>query len=357
MLLRFVELGSAEDRAAKQRLRRTCQRLWSQLERGLRQRQCAVVLGSRVEVMRTDDGFVVRESCRAARPWAELLVELAPHGPVVHHGIPAQCHDQALATVTRECGTDLSRARVRMGFTRGHLLEVVVLVPLDIRGSMDELQFAAETYLEHRLGDDVLDTWVHSVGVDRIARTKGLVMVSDARATAESFPLCEAHELTTRAIAAVTSRLPQHLRGDQSGPWTALEMSEGGAGEMQRERRYASTCFPEALKCALEGMPFDSRRFTRGGELFSWVRWRPKTRGPERAALRERVERRLLEQPFDTEVVVAGFGFGAHHDYLDLWLQPRITGIRELGTRLRALCGQLHFGFYDSNLSGEVIAF
>lgn len=355
MLLRFAELGSETDSDQRDQLAVRAARIWARLIRELEEGQTVCVFDSRIEVSLGGGHFVVREVGPSARPLSELFIRAAPTELPVQWGLSPQEHATALAHVLSRTGLNLERARVRVGFTRGHLMDVVVSIPLDVEGSAEQLQVAAELYLEHRLGDHLVDTWVNSVAVDRIARTKGLLMAKDSRASAESHALEVAKTLVHRGATGVRAGLPKRLVDLALKPesWTALEIPESRSG-MQRDRLFASTCFPEALKCALEGMPFDSTRFTRGGELFLWARWRAGDRD-QREPLRVAVEQ-FFRAKFAT-VLVGGTGFGSSHDYLDFWAPPDCALLREIAVGLAALCEQIELGFYDSYLCEERLCY
>lgn len=288
----------------------------------------------------------------SARPFAQLLSELAPQSVLVRVGGLQKSHEQALESVRRAYAVDLSTSRVRVGFTRGHLMDVVVSIPLDVDGDKEVLNSAAELYLQLRLGDELFDTWVLEVGVDRINRTRGLVMVSDARASAPTSPLELSFSLVEKGAHALTADLPVSLllESSHAEDWVALEIPEA-AQVIQAERRFAATRFPEALKACLEGLPHDSTRYTRGGELFVYVVYQ--VDGERRATVREQAELFIANGVFRKTVVLAGTGFGRSTDYLDLWMLPDGEHMRGFFQALCQITGPLEVGFYDEQLSGE----
>lgn len=293
-------------------------------------------------------------AARAAHPLAELLASLAPPTFAAEVGRPPASHQRVLREVLEQTGVNLETSRVRAGFTRGHLLEVVVHVPFDVEGDVDALQVAAEVYLESRLGDRFMDLWVADVSIDRIARTRGLLMLSDARDQAEHYPIEQASELLDRAARGVSSELPlSKLLHALDEAWTALEIPTL-ACERLGDRTFASTREPEALKAALEGMPFASSRFTRGGELFVWCAWTADLDLQVRLRVREEVESALAGLQ---GVSLAGTGFGARRDFLDLWLVPDLETVERVGRTICARTGAVQLGFYDSSYSEELLEF
>ncbi|HSC86340.1 MAG TPA: hypothetical protein VLC09_03685 [Polyangiaceae bacterium] len=284
---------------------------------------------------------------------------LAPRPRPAPGGVP---HDRALAALVAETGVDLSTARVRVGLSRGHLLDVVVSVPLDVPGDAELLEECAELYLEQVIGPYWFDAWIGSVGVARVARSRGLLMVAEAGDGAETYPLVETAQLVRRGILGLEAALPPTLLGvAHEQDWLALELSAGRGDCLQAERAFASTWQPEALKAALEGLPFDSARFTQADELFVWFAWRPPRDALARLQLREERERSLAEVARDGGLCMVGSGFGPQRDYVDVLVRRDARPLVELcgrwGVALAAPAaaaeereGDLELGFYDSEL-------
>jgi hypothetical protein len=291
------------------------------------------------------------------QPAAVLVSKLCPRDLAIELGRRPTNHERALQEVRELYGVSLSSARVRVGVSRGHLLEIVVSVPLDIAGDQERLQDAAEHYLEACIGDEILDTWVADVSVDRIGRTSGLPVFQDSKARSETHPILTCRELVQRGVEGIVQNLPERLVSTtHSEQWTALEISDLSYG-LQAGRLHASTRFPEALKAALEGLPFSSRRFTRGGEVMIWICWSSPGDSPERRfSLREAVEEALNQFSSTDGVLLAGTGFGRKDDYLDLWVPPDVTVIRRLLNRILPLVGALEAGFYDSHWAEEIFS-
>src|SRR5690606_35573510 len=95
-------------------------------------------------------------------------------------------------------GRDLSRARVRVGFTRGHLLEVVVGLPPQVgrersggTGVEPEPQEIAEWLVEGLLGEALVDDWVAAIDTTTLPREGPLRVVQPATAMPETFALAD----------------------------------------------------------------------------------------------------------------------------------------------------------------------
>ncbi len=313
-------------------------------------------LDERLSLQNVREEFVLICDEVSARPMAGWVSEGAPTDMQLGVGRPSSDHEEALQRVRQEFGVDLSTSRVRVGFTRGHLMDVVVQVPLDVEGESEILSQGALCYVQTRLGDVVFDTWVLEVGVDRIRRTRGLMMTMDQGREAETMPLSFTGALVGKGVMAVTAELPLTLLSvDPHGSdWFALEIPESG-GVIQGERRFASTRFPEALKACLEGLPHDSARFTQGGEVFVYVSCELSTK--DRSLLREQAESFISKRAWSNLVVLAGTGFGKKTDYFDLWMVPDAERMKDFFQGLSEIIGELWVDFYDEQFADESSCF
>jgi hypothetical protein len=166
------------------------------------------------------------------------------------------------------------------------------------------------------------------------------------------------------AIAGVRAGLPEAPRHGSEGraEWTLLEAEADPADDYaaQDDLVLFSTCMPEATKCFLEGAPFSSRRFSRHGELFVYV----KTDAHESSVEGRHRARLSLEDAIDGTLrpralgAVVGAGIGLRYVYVAVAL-PREPS---LGAGLEALCVRLREAnvprrswvlFYDSEWDGD----
>jgi hypothetical protein len=357
MALVWSDLSSVADRERRDELRELARAVWH--EESMPGRRAALRrLDQALWLESFDAGISVRYESRPSRPLAELVAAAAPDHLAATVGQRRVAHDAALQLARELDDVDLSTSRVRVGVTRGHLFEVVFSVPLDVSGGEEDLQAAAERYLESVLGERCVDDWVASVGVVRSPRTRGFLVVRES-SVATDYPIESTCELLERGIFGISSELPQTLLRPEGSSWTALDMQPTDSGP-QAERVFASTTQPEALKAALEGLPFHSARFTRGDEVFVWLALarRSTTSQSEREASEARV------QSFCDEGAASliGSGFGRELDYLDLVIRNHLGALQGL---LRALELAPHegdgaaplgwLGFYDSCWADEVL--
>lgn len=303
--------------------------------------------GHGVWVERDEGVWVVRWSELRQRPWAEAAARSAPPGTELRLGLSPRVCEAALSWVERTHGVDLTTCEVRVGVTRGHLFAIVVSVPLDVAGRPEVLDQAVESFCERLLGEEILDRWIVSIDVVRSARRSRLsVLPAATKASAETHPISLLTDLVRIGIDAVLAGVPRSQFEGGVQPWTALEL--GVDGSVQGDRLQAFTNTPEALKAALEGLPFDSARFTRGPEVMMWCAWRLDSLD-SRISGRSRAEAAVAALGGDA-CAICGSGFGVRRDFLDLWVQPRAEVIRELRTELAAcLNTQVEIGFYDSH--------
>lgn len=316
----------------------------------------------RVEPGEKDLDWVVTYDAIEARGMAEVVAAQA-RDLRVGVGRPAQPLEPLLRDLLERTGRDLSRARVRVGFTRGHLLEVLVGLPPQLAldrstGSGAELdpQEIAEWLVEGLLGETLVDDWVAAIDTTVLPREGLLRVVQPATTAPEMFALAELSPLLGRAVAGVDEQLPRQPRwaGAVGAEWTWLEIEPDVEG-VQADRVAAVTWLPELLKCALEGLPFHSRRFSRCEERFVWLE-APAERGAEREQRREHIERaldRVLRERRQGALI--GTGFGPRYDYFDLCLSPGDDALRtvlEVGQRLQ-LRAPSQLRFYDSRWAEE----
>lgn len=359
MGLCFADHGSAQAQAGAQEARRLVGELWQSLEAGSSPLESCVrrlrALDGRLGIERalTGEGWSVTYTALSARGAAEWVAGLGPSGRV-GVGRPAQAWSVVERAVLADHGADVSSARVRAGFTRGHALEVVVSLPPNVR----EPQLVAEQLVEGLLGEATTDDWIVAVDVATLPRPGGLRVLQAGSEAGETHAACDLPLLLERAVAAVDALLPPVPRHGLAvgAEWTLLEMPPDPTSP-QPDRVSAATCLPELLKCALEGSPLHSRRFSRWGESFVWLK--APAAHPERVSRRERLERTFDEVlRKEARGALVGTGFGAQHDYYDLCLTPGESSLDLLLRLARSaeLPSGTEVGFYDSRWTEERLA-
>ncbi|HEX3597946.1 MAG TPA: hypothetical protein VHU80_22710, partial [Polyangiaceae bacterium] len=254
----------------------------------------------------------------------------------------------ALADVRMRVGVELERARVRMGFSRGHLLEAVVYAPSFSHAADDRAHAAASLLLGRLLGEGLFHDFIGSVEVAPLPRGGSLRVVSDGATSPEAtLPLSEVLPAAEAAIRGLYSDLPEtpYHAFCERAEWTMLELEPSVAADYGAKDDLAlvSTMLPEATKCYLQGSPFSSVRFSKHGERFAYLKIDAADRTPvERHALRMELEDALNGILVPGGVgCVTGAGLGVRYVYLDLALQNLEHGVRIACDKVRRVNPEL----------------
>jgi hypothetical protein len=246
-------------------------------------------------------------------------------GLQIHAYRPCASLESALDDVRQGSGFDLSRARFRAGFGRGHLLDLVVY-HADFSSSVDSAALAAaERLIGLCLGEQKRSHWVADVAVAGLPRGKLPVVGSD-EGTARSLPIADLVPTVDAAITALHAGLAEVPMAlvDPSDDWVMFELepaSEDGAAGKD-DLVLASTRLPELTKAFVEDLPFSSERFSRHGEVFCYLKYE----GGHRAAAEQHAALAALEDALAQALqlgrlgAVIGSGLGVRHSYVDLAL-------------------------------------
>lgn len=253
---------------------------------------------------------------------------------------PLPC-DSALSRVRAKTGLDLTRARARAGFARGHLLDVVVYFP---GGSGNQLEaVAAEELVQLLVGEELFERWIGNVVATPTVRGGLLSVINEAAEDRSALPIGMLLDSVRAAIAGLKSGIEQAWLGCASDAedWFAFELSPDAAPDYaaQDDLLFCSTRAPEPKKCFLQGERFFSGRFTAGGALFTYLKYDTNETGLEaRLTERSRFEQVIQRIIPAGDGAVVGFGLGRRYGYIDLLLadpdcarQRVLPAVRELG--------------------------
>jgi hypothetical protein len=375
MRVRFGELSERE-RALLQRRCEQAQLAWATLREGDATRATRIIDALderlRLHVERTDAGVSsaalgVEDS--SAWPLAQLLLEQAPNdiGVALALGRGALPLPVALAEVEASDGVALGRGSLRVGFARGHLLEVTLGVPGGTGAEIE--QIAAENLVRALLGERLFDTWVGAVHATPAPRGGPLRMLEEG-ARSDALGVSDLPATVAAATRGALLGLPEHARAahvvgkvaarDAQADWTLLEVEPfvDAAPDRKHDLLLASTATPELLRCYMEGQPCSSRRFSRAGEHFVFLSYADGHAAMEqRLAERARVEA-ALSLNLEGVGAVTGVGVGLHTTYLDFALCDLDAGLSRLVSSARELALPRHsfVQFFDSELSEEWVS-
>jgi hypothetical protein len=275
---------------------------------------------------------------------AAEVVARAPRMPaveVVRHRPPLEL-EPALADVRARAGVDLSLARARIGFSRGHLLEVVLYAPSFASAADESALDAANLLLPRLVGDALFDDWVGAVDVAPLPRGGSLRVMSDGAKTPEAMltlsEVLPAVEAAIRGVRAELPEAPYHVFCERA-EWTLLELEPAFDEDYpaQDDIALVSTMVPEAVKCFLQGSPFASARFSNHGEVFAYV----KIDAAESTVDGRHELSVTLEEALNVALVpgrfgcVVGTGIGTRYVYLNLALEDLDQGVRITRERLQ----------------------
>jgi hypothetical protein len=214
------------------------------------------------------------------------------------------------------------------------------------------------------LGEARCADWVGSI-TSLAGPRGGLLKVVQARPDdGRFFPLVElapAIEAAINGIHAGLSPAPLWTLGGEQR-WYLFELDVEAAAEYpgQSDVALVSTFMPELVKCFLSGATFASKRFSRAGELFSYLKYENRERDPRRALAR----RRVLEDALDAALVseragrVIGSGMGVVYSYVNfacLELGRAVDAIRRVAGRI-GLSQKTWIQFFDTELADEWVS-
>jgi hypothetical protein len=271
--------------------------------------------------------------------------------------------------VKADFGLDLRTSRARVGVTRGHLLEVV-LACHEFASSEDARGHdAAQALVQRLIGDRAFEDWVARISIQSAPRPNALQVLGAGAVQPLPLSLAEldaAILAAERGVLAGLTDAPYHSFCERA-EWSLFELNEelrvsdvarpsplAGLSSLakpgedlaapafydmppQADLLLATTLCPEALKCFLKGEPFTSRRFSRHGERFCYLKLRL-TEADEEGRQRRRAE---LEDQLNRALVpgrlgcVVGAGQGSEFVYVNLALTQIEPALEVLRRRLQ----------------------
>lgn len=267
----------------------------------------------------------------------------------------------AVAQVRARTGLDLTRARARSGFGRGHLLEIVVYVPGG-NGSAAQTE-AAEELVRLVVGEELFERWVGTVSATSTARGGPLHVINSNTEEHAALPIATLLETTLAAVSGLKLGLPPlpEPASADSEDWVMFELEPEPAPDFaaQDDLVLCSTRMPELKKCFLRGEPFFSGRFCNFEVLFAYLKFESSERAVEaRLAERARWEQVVTQTLRHEQAALVGLGLGVRYGYLDLVVRDPDCIRTLLWPALRAaeMSERTWLLFCDSELEREYLA-
>jgi hypothetical protein len=124
-----------------------------------------------------------------AKPRLERLASLAPSSVRVRTDPGPRSLEEVSAAVEQSTGRSLGGARVRAGFARGHLLDLLVHLPKTSNRDDPVALSAAESAVYGLLGERRADDWIGRIDVAPLQRAGPLRLVGSGTDTEHTFPL------------------------------------------------------------------------------------------------------------------------------------------------------------------------
>jgi hypothetical protein len=295
---------------------------------------------------------ITPESDRQLRPLLGVLLSRAPALPgweFYPYRLP-ESWSEAIATVEARTEVEISSFRVRA--TRGEFNFVDLKWSFPPGTEAEDMHYVAFVASEALLGEEVVETWIGDIGIEERAEPAAALDAEDP----ESLPV---------RVQAVLAEIEQSLPADAQ---SSTEMGfvyelEPEAGEDYPERLDlivgTTHGLPELWQAAHSDFAFSSRRFSKVGETFCYV----KMDGVDDVNHGDVEARAKIEEALDALLrpsglgSVIGGGTGRRYSYIDLALRHLDHGLSEVQAALQraAVPERSWLLFFDAHLADEWI--
>lgn len=294
---------------------------------------------------------ITAEAERTLRPMLRTLLAEAPALPgweLYPYRLADPDPDQVLAMVEARTRRRPEGLVGRASAAEGHQVDLTFACPG--REDLDELRGEAFVAVETLLGEETLDVWIGSIDVVEHDGGEWLGLADLRR---------EVERLLGDLQRALPDR-PYHARVDEVA-WAGLKVTpraEATDYRFKDDLFVANTMDVDLWRAAHAARLFDSRRFTRLGETFCFLKLDGLDRGDEtfsdRYALSDAVEAALA--PAGLGGVIGG-GTGLRYSYVDLALTDVRRAVDALRPVLRAgrVPRRSWLLFFDETLADEWI--
>jgi hypothetical protein len=296
---------------------------------------------------------ITPESQRWLRPLVRTILQRAPKiagWEFYSYRLPEDV-EQTIQTVKGRVGVNVTGALIDASVAPGRKIDLFYAFPSLADEDEDKQMQAAFVTTETLLGEQVLDTWIGTIGL----------LDDGGGSGGRPLPLEQAQTTLSALIRSLQDQLPAARSQDiAGGEWTSVKLDPPEQADDYPGRSdllVASTHDVELFQGIHGGYPFASACHSKVGEIFCYLKLDaqqvPKN---ELVAFRSRFEdalnSALLQAQFGCGI---GGGTGLRYSYIDIALTDLVRGvpfIRELLARLQAP-PRSWLLFHDDDLAAE----
>jgi hypothetical protein len=306
---------------------------------------------------------ITPEANRHLRPLVNTLLTRAPEiqGWEFYPYRLAESLEMAAQSVEGRTGGSLSGVKGQATPAAAGKVDLVFCFPQCPQPGNEEHLYQAFVAAESLLGEETLDTWIGAIDVEPLPKTGFMGRFRKQNRLADPARLAPVEQL--RGI--VDALIAQHVNQLPSQPsWRVLDESKWSLCELNPQAAddysgrddliLAIAARPEIIEASVSG-PFSSRRFSRCGETFCYVKLdRPEDADPlkYREPLENAVNARLA--PASLGCVIGG-GTGIRYSYIDLAITDLHRSVAAVREALREQNTPLRswIQFLDGELAAE----
>lgn len=285
----------------------------------------------------------------ALRPLADAIIRMAPEleGWEFHHSRPAEPPNVARAAVEAETENELGRCSVQTSIDEMNRVGLKFVLPDAFDRELAALQGAIAA--EALLGEEMFARWTGRIEV-----------IGDEEGSGWA-PLDELRKSVFARVSEIDATLRDTplVRNVDRLQWNLWRLSPPQKDEYPRQQDLimGSSALESMSACAQLGQGFDSRRYSRVGETFCFLKFD----GEGRKIAARMDERKVVETAINEALigdglgVVVGTGTGKKYSYLDLALTDVEKSIPVIREKMRAakVANRSWLLFHDAHLSDE----
>jgi hypothetical protein len=284
------------------------------------------------------------------RPLVDVVLSRAPEvdGWEFHPHRLAEGLSQALRAVAERTSFDFHDWQAHADLTDEGLIDIVLSPPFALSDKA-EARAAALLLVEALVGEELMDVWIGDV---EIGSHTG------------AGPLGDLAPVVSALVEAQRARLPKlpYWRRAREGPWTLLRLApRTGLSDFagQQDLLIAKTMDLDLWKALHGRRPFQSRRFSRSGEIMATLKidgvgMLPGDCVIDKVCIEDTIARTLEPLKLGGQI---GGGTGLRYSYVDLALTNVEAAMEALRPALRAakLPRRTWLLFFDADLGDEWI--